>query len=155
MEKVEAEDCSKAKSPRFYWNTGFMDSMLTGDNLLRERLNMIWDDDSLNPYRLSTLIRRHDFIKVKEYCDKYHKELKDLEYDEYHPVHIACECNDINVLSYLLELHIFDDWQVNDMYKSLEKLFMKENDKLTEDQDTMINMIKYYANTVTKRARST
>ena len=164
--KTKTEDCGKVKTPLFYWNTGFMDSMLTADNLLRERLNML-DDNSLNIYRLLSYIRNHNIDEVKKYCNKdnIREELRELKYDSYHPIYVACREYEINILTYLLELNIFDDWQVNEMHKLLYNKFTtllekdekvkKITDEVKQKQDIMLNMIKYYANTRTKRARGT
>ena len=159
MGKTKTEDCGKAKTPLFYWNTGKLDSMLPADNLLRERLAMIYDDDSLNPCTFASYIRKRNIDEIKKYCNKENnrEELRELKYDSYHPIYVACKCYDLEILSYLLELKIFDDWQVNDMYSSLLEEFKKKEKKeeKRKNEEDILNMIKYYANTCTKRARST
>ena len=149
-------------------NDGKLDSMLIADNLLRERLAMIYDEYSLDPIgKLINLIKVNNFDAVKEYCDNLdnRETLQNADYDIEHPVYIACREYEINILTYLLELNIFDDWQINEMHKLLYDKFTtlleedKEEKKITDEvkqkQDIILNMIKYYTNTRTKRARST
>ena len=147
-------------------NNGKLDSMLTADTLLRERLARIYNEHSLDPIGdLINMIEEHNFDAVKEYCDNLdnHENLQSAQYDNYHPVYIACQEYEINILTYLLELNIFDDWQVNEMHKPLCDKFTallekdeekKITDEVKQKQDIVLNMIKYYANTYTKRARS-
>lgn len=101
------------------------------------------------------LIHSGDLAGLKLYYEKNglppSNSFKFYHFIDQHPVYCAAVTMQLNIVTYLLNLNHFTDKSIADIYNIIECVLMKQTP--SENNTIILNLIKYYSTTKTKKAK--